>query len=86
LTLRVGMAVVLSMDVDFDFTVTRLAKIANTNNLWGMGDSGSPQRIPSLVIPAFSVIYGPSLSSAWFDESSQDVSSRGANPYCAIWM
>ena len=24
---------VLSMDVDFDFTVTRLAKIANTNNL-----------------------------------------------------
>jgi hypothetical protein len=27
------MAVVLSMDVDFDFTVTRLAKIANTNNL-----------------------------------------------------
>jgi hypothetical protein len=27
------MTVVLPMDVDFEFTVTRLAKIANTNNL-----------------------------------------------------
>jgi hypothetical protein len=35
------------MDIDFDFTVTRLAKIANTNNSRGMGNSGPPQRIPS---------------------------------------
>jgi hypothetical protein len=35
--------VVLSMDVDFDFTVTRLAKIANTNNLSGYGELWSSQ-------------------------------------------
>ena len=43
LTLRVGMAVVPCMDVDFDFTVTRLAKIANTNNLSVYGELSSSQ-------------------------------------------
>jgi hypothetical protein len=31
------------MDVDFDFTVTRLAKIANTNNLSVYGELWSSQ-------------------------------------------
>src|SRR5207249_9139033 len=32
LTFRVGMTVALPRDVDFEFTVARLAKIANSNN------------------------------------------------------
>jgi len=34
------------MDVDFEFTVARLAKIANNNNFVGLlGNSGPPRRI-----------------------------------------
>jgi hypothetical protein len=33
------------MDVDFEFTVARLAKIANNNNFVGLlGNSGPPRR------------------------------------------
>jgi hypothetical protein len=36
LTFRVGMTEALPMDVDFEFTVARLAKIANNNNFVGL--------------------------------------------------
>jgi hypothetical protein len=40
------------MDVDFEFTVTRLAKIANTNNLSAYRELRSATRSRLIILPA----------------------------------